>query len=61
MEALGLSRIGFFLFLFSLGFFGKKETLEPVPLVQRAVVTEHQAIVYKQPDFDAEANNEASS
>lgn len=52
MAVLELSRILFFVF-FSLGFFGKKETLD-VPRIQRAVVTEHQAIVYKQPDFDAE-------
>ena len=43
----GLSRILFFVF-FSLGFFGKKEMLD-VPRIQRAVVTEHQAIVYKKP------------
>jgi len=47
-----LNKIVFFL-LFSLGFFGKKEKLV-VPRIQRAVVVENQAIIYTQPDFDAE-------
>jgi len=46
-----LNKIGLFLILFSLGFFGKKEN---VPHIQRAVVTEHQAIIYTHPDFDSE-------
>ncbi|MDE0152197.1 MAG: hypothetical protein OXK80_06890 [Bdellovibrionales bacterium] len=46
-----LSRI--ILIFLSLGFFGKKEKVD-VPRIQRAVVTENQAIIYAQPDFDAE-------
>lgn len=42
-----------FLIFFLLGFFGKKEK-QDVPRIQRAIVTENQAIIYKKPDFDAE-------
>ncbi len=47
-----LNKIGLILILFSFGFFGKKKQ-EPAPRIQRAVVTENQAIIYTQPDFDA--------
>ena len=53
LEVRGLIRLGF-LFATSLvlfGFFSKKP--KEAPLIQRAVVIENNAIVYKKPDFDA--------
>ena len=48
-----LNKVGLILILLSFGFFSKKEKVA-VPRIQRAVVVENQAIIYTQPDFDAE-------
>ena len=36
-----------------LGFFWRKEEQKPLPLIQRGIISESQAIVYQYPDFDA--------
>ena len=53
MEARALNKsIIVLVFLLCTGFFFKKKQ-EPIPLVQRGIINQAQAIIYEHPDFDS--------